>query len=70
MSAYQANAVPFHSTIASFIPLLVGAWFLVAAGAILADPVSPYTQRGALASAAAAPAGPAHLAECATPRHG
>lgn len=32
-----------ESTVASGITLLVSAWFLVAAGAILTDPSSPYT---------------------------
>jgi hypothetical protein len=32
-------------SIASTVQVLVAAWFLVAAGAILADPASPYTQR-------------------------
>ena len=36
----------FHTdSIASSVQLAVAAWFLVAAGAILADPASPYTQR-------------------------
>lgn len=34
-----------ESSVASAVTLLVSAWFLVAAGAILADPTSPYTQR-------------------------
>jgi hypothetical protein len=34
----------------------VSAWFLVAAGAILADPASPYTQRPVAQAAVAAPA--------------
>ena len=34
-----------ESTVASGVTLLVSAWFLVAAGAILADPASPYTAR-------------------------
>ena len=34
-----------ESSVASAVTLLVSAWFLVAAGAILADPNSPYTQR-------------------------
>ena len=34
-----------ESSVASGVTLLVSAWFLVAAGAILADPASPYTQR-------------------------
>jgi hypothetical protein len=34
-----------ESSVASAVTLLVSAWFMVAAGAILADPTSPYTQR-------------------------
>jgi len=34
-----------ESSVASAVTLLVSAWFLVAAGAILTDPSSPYTQR-------------------------
>ena len=44
-------------SIASTVQVLVAAWFLVAAGAILADPASPYTQRPVPAAVAqAAPA--------------
>ena len=34
-----------ESTVATGVTLLVSAWFLVAAGAIIAGPESPYTQR-------------------------
>lgn len=34
-----------ESSVASGVTLLVSAWFLVAGGAILADPESPYTAR-------------------------
>lgn len=34
-----------ESAVAAFVTMLVCAWFLVAAGAILADPASPYTTR-------------------------
>ena len=34
-----------ESSVASGVTLLVSAWFLVAGGAILADPESPYTTR-------------------------
>jgi hypothetical protein len=42
-----------ESTVATGVTLLVSAWFLVAAGAILTDPVSPYTQRPLVREAAA-----------------
>jgi hypothetical protein len=43
----------FHTdSIASSVQLAVAAWFLVAAGAILADPASPYTQRAVPAAVA------------------
>lgn len=34
-----------ESTVAAAVTALVCAWFLMAAGAILTDPVSPYTTR-------------------------
>ena len=39
------HALRGESTVAAFVTMLVCAWFLVAAGAILADPASPYTTR-------------------------
>ena len=39
------HALRGESTVAAFVTVLVCAWFLVAAGAILADPASPYTTR-------------------------
>lgn len=36
-----------ESTVAAAVTALVCAWFLVAAGAILTDPASPYTTRAA-----------------------
>ena len=45
MNTYKFAAYPSNSTVASGVTLLVSAWFLVAAGAILTDPASPYTQR-------------------------
>jgi hypothetical protein len=46
MNAYQFLArLPSNGSVASFVTLVVSSWFLVAAGAILADPASPYTQR-------------------------
>jgi len=45
MNAYRFAAYPSNSAVAAGVTLLVSAWFLVAAGAILTDPPSPYTQR-------------------------
>jgi len=42
-----------ESSVASGVTVLVSAWFLVAAGAILSDPASPYTQRTTVQEAAA-----------------
>ena len=39
------RALRGESTVAAFVTMLVCAWFLVAAGAILAGPASPYTTR-------------------------
>jgi hypothetical protein len=51
------NAYEFaESSVATGVTLLVSAWFLVAAGAILADPSSPYTQRPVAQAAAQASA--------------
>ena len=44
-TAYRFAELPSNSSVASSVTLLVSAWFLVASGAILADPASPYTQR-------------------------
>ncbi len=43
MSAFRFDALPGNAAVSSFLTLIVGAWFLVAAGAILADtrPVAP-----------------------------
>jgi len=45
MNEYRFAAYPSNSSVAAGVTLLVSAWFLVAAGAILTDPASPYTQR-------------------------
>src|SRR5258705_11854951 len=42
-----------ESSVASGVTVLVSAWFLVAAAAILSDPVSPYTQRAVVQEAPA-----------------
>jgi hypothetical protein len=52
MKDYRFTQYPSNSSVASGITMLVSVWFLVAAGAILGDPASPYTQR---AQAQAAP---------------
>jgi hypothetical protein len=45
-NAYEFPArLPSNSTVSAGVTLLVSTWFLVAAGAILSDPASPYTQR-------------------------
>ena len=44
-AAYRFAEPSSNSSVASFVTLLVSGWFLVASGAILADPASPYTQR-------------------------
>jgi len=49
---YKFAEFKSESSVASGVTVLVSAWFLVAAGAILADPVSPYTQRTVVQEAA------------------
>jgi hypothetical protein len=64
MNAYQFLArLPSNGSVASVVTLLVSAWFLVAAGAILTDPTSVYTQRPMVS----AQAGQARVAEAVTP---
>jgi len=55
MNDYKFTQYPSNSSVASGITILVSVWFLVAAGAILSDPVSPYTTRKVM-QAQAAPA--------------
>ena len=45
MNEYKFAEYPSNSSVASGVTMLVAGWFLVAAGAILADPASPYTAR-------------------------
>lgn len=45
MTQYRFTEYPSNSSVASGVTLLVSAWFLVAAGAIIADPVSPHDER-------------------------
>src|SRR5215831_15506586 len=45
MNAYRFAAYPSNSAVAAGVTLIVSVWFLVAAGAILSDPPSQYTQR-------------------------
>jgi hypothetical protein len=45
MARINTSFLHGESTVAATVTLLVCAWFLMAAGAILADPVSPYTSR-------------------------
>ena len=49
---YKFAEFKSESSVASSVTVLVSAWFLVAAGAILADPASPYTQRPVVQEAA------------------
>ena len=55
MNEYRFAEYPSNSTVANGVTLLVSAWFLVAAGAILTDPASPYTRPVAIEAAAPAP---------------
>jgi hypothetical protein len=52
MEAYKFAAYPSNSSVASGVTMLVSVWFLVAAGAILTDPPSPYTSQRVHAAAA------------------
>ena len=45
MNTYRFADLPSNSSVASLVTLLVSGWFLIAAGAILSDPPSIYTQR-------------------------
>ena len=53
MNAYRFAALPSNSSVASFVTMAVSLWFLVAAAAILTDPVSVYTQSPGVKSAPA-----------------
>ncbi|HUL95665.1 MAG TPA: hypothetical protein VLT89_06625 [Usitatibacter sp.] len=68
MNAFKFAAYPSNNAIASGVTLLVSAWFLVAAGAILADPASPYTQRDAKAASPIKTAGTDRAAPVTTAR--
>jgi len=50
MGTYKFAAYPSNSSVASGVTVLVSLWFLVAAGAILSDPSSPYTRKEANAT--------------------
>ncbi|HEY2628284.1 MAG TPA: hypothetical protein VGI57_04120 [Usitatibacter sp.] len=45
MNNYKFAAYPSNSSVAAGVTVLVSVWFLVAAGAILSDPSSPYTRK-------------------------
>jgi hypothetical protein len=45
MTEYRFAEYPSNASVSSGVTMLVSAWFLVAAGAILVDPVSPSTAR-------------------------
>ena len=66
MNEYKFTQYPSNSSVASSITMLVSAWFLVAAGAILSDPVSPYTTRQVM-QAQTAPVRAADAASSAAP---
>lgn len=53
MNNYKFAEYPSHSSVAAGVTVLVSVWFLVAAGAILSDPSSPYTTRSKDARATA-----------------
>jgi len=55
MSRPNFSFVRGESTVAAAVTTVVCVWFLLAAGAILTDPVSPYTTRTVHAAAAAGP---------------
>ena len=44
MNPYKFTRYPSNSSVASGVTMLVSAWFLIAAGAILVDPSSAHTQ--------------------------
>jgi hypothetical protein len=46
MNSYKVAEYNSSSSVANGVTFLVSVWFLVAAGAIIADTPSPYTQRG------------------------
>jgi len=64
---YKFAEFKSESSVASGVTILVSAWFLVAAGAILADPASPYTQRPVMQQAQA-PAVVTTIAEAPAPK--
>jgi hypothetical protein len=43
MNEYRFPEYPSSTSVANGVTVLVSSWFLVAAGAILGDPASPYT---------------------------
>ena len=51
MNNYRFAAYPSHASIAAGVTIVVSVWFLVAAGAILSDPSSPYTRKEVRATA-------------------
>jgi hypothetical protein len=48
MNEYKFAEYPNNESVASGVTFLVSAWFLLSAGAIIADPTSPYTQAPAV----------------------
>jgi len=44
MNEYRFPEYPSSKSVANGVTVLVSCWFLVAAGAILGDPASPYTR--------------------------
>ena len=61
LNDYRFAEYPSNSTIASGVTSVVSLWFLVAAGAILMDPPSIYTQRVTQVAHEAPAAAPAEV---------
>ena len=65
LNEYRFAEYPSNSSVASGVTSVVSLWFLVAAGAILSDPPSIYTQRVVQAAQAPALAVPVETASLA-----
>ena len=69
MNTYKFADLPSNSSVASLVTLLVSGWFLIAAGAILSDPSSVYTQRSQTEAARALVESPRNAAVIAPEAH-
>lgn len=67
MNTYKFAEYPSNSSVASGVTMLVSLWFLVAAGAILADPHSVYTERAVPQEAVAQKQAPAQYVQASAP---